>query len=709
MKRMSHIAAHAVWRYRFLLAGLVMVATMFAVRELASLGVSNSLEIWYPQDDPELLNYREFQRAFGSDEIVVVAVRGDASFESDAGIDLVSELTDRYLDIEGVATVTSLVTVPESLADARGRLLSADGMTSALIVQMQVGADIEQRRHQLYAELRDGAAGFGLDSFLGGYGVVFDGLNEASTTGAARLIVSAHLVMVFLLLLFFGRLPPVLLTLLAVGVASTITMGLYAATGNQLNMVTMVLPTLVLVIGIADCVHILRSVAAVDRDLGQAQRVIKGLATVIRPCFLMTITTAAGFLGLTTSGLPVVQQLGWFGAAGMIVAFVAALVVVTCGLSWVQFEPVSRQSRLDGVATKLFRLGSDWPKFTIALFLLLAGISGVGIAMLNSDTDSIGYLRKSHIVRQDSDYIEATIGPYVPVEFTITSRGELFTPENADAVWAWQNRVLQIENIGWSWSLLGAIGLPANEPPSHAGMEVLEARLERMRRFAPLTVRAMISDSNELRVSFGAPIMSARSVQKLIGDIVAVAELPPELTLRPAGYSPLYTRIVDEIVTSQVRGFVAAIVLIVVLLGIAMRSWRRVLLAVPANAVPVALTLGLMGLSGIPLDVASATIASVILGLVVDDTVHLLQPYPPAGIRASLAIANKRAGGTLIMTSIVLAGGFLVLGLAEIRSIAWFGVLTSFAVSVAIVSDLTLLPALARLGCRSGAKPSASL
>jgi hypothetical protein len=140
--------------------------------------------------------------------------------------------------------------------------------------------------------------------------------------------------------------------------------------------------------------------------------------------------------------------------------------------------------------------------------------------------------------------------------------------------------------------------------------------------------------------------------------------------------------------------------MIVALIGLAMRSWRRTLLALPANAVPVMLTLGLMGLTGIPLDVASATIASVILGLVVDDTVHLLRPGPDDAIGPSLDKAVGRVGGTLIMTSLVLAAGFLVLGLAEIRSIAWFGVLTSFAVLTAVVADLTLLPAISSLGQR---------
>ena len=131
-----------------------------------------------------------------------------------------------------------------------------------------------------------------------------------------------------------------------------------------------------------------------------------------------------------------------------------------------------------------------------------------------------------------------------------------------------------------------------------------------------------------------------------------------------------------------------------------MRSLRHVALAVPANLTPVLLTLGLMGFTGIPLDVATATIATVILGLVVDDTVHILRPQ--ADIRNvrlsdSLLASSRNSGGTLLMTSVILSLGFLVLGLAEIRSISWFGFLTSFAMAVAIITDLMLLPALARL------------
>jgi hypothetical protein len=410
---------------------------------------------------------------------------------------------------------------------------------------------------------------------------------------------------------------------------------------------------------------------------------------------------------LTASGLPAVQQLGWFGATGMIAAFICSITIVTAGLSWKATEPQVSRSVADTAAVFLCNFGVRNSKTVVAVFLVLAAIAGYGISQLNTDTESIGYLKKSHVVRQDSDFIESKFGAYVPIEFTVTADDGILTAQNLDAIDRWQKNARNLEKVYWSWSLVNAFGLLPNETPSSVGIERLRQRFDRIRQFSPATVRSMMNGDREIRVSFGAPILSSVAVQNLIHEITQRANFPAGLTLKPAGYAPLYTRIIDEIVISQVRGFGLAIVLIVILLGIGMRSIRRVLLAIPANALPVAMTLGLMGLTGIPLDVASATIASVILGLVVDDTVHMLRPAGNGGIIESLKVAAGKAGGTLVLTTVILAGGFLVLGLADIRSIAWFGVLTSFAVIVAILGDLLLLPALSKLFFRERAHSGA--
>jgi hypothetical protein len=506
--------------------------------------------------------------------------------------------------------------------------------------------------------------------------------------------------MILLLWIFFRKPVPVIVTLLSVGVAIVWTMGIYVALDRQLNMVTMALPTLVLVIGIADSVHLLRAVAAESRDLPHAERIIRALATMLPPCFITSVTTAAGFLALTTSSLPIVRHLGLFGAIGMLCAFVASFVLLTAALSWTVSEPKADEGRADRIAARLSGVGLRHPGRTIAAFTVAGALFLFGLTQVVVDTDSYGYLKKGHVIHRDSQFIQNTMGPYVPVDFIVTAPEGVLSPDVLDSVQAWQVKVLSEDGIGWSWSLLDALGIAHDTAPSSLPAGELGIKLDRIRRFSPVTIRSMIAGDTQLRVSFGTEVMSARTVQELMIRVQSYADLPDGVKLKPTGYTPLYTRIVDEIVSSQLRGFATALTLIVILLGLGMRSIRRVALAIPANLFPVLLTLGLMGFTGIPLDVATATIATVILGLVVDDTVHILRP-PTArtdvSLSESLRDSSRKSGGTLLITSVILALGFLVLGMAEIRSIAWFGLLTSFATAVAIITDLMLLPALARL------------
>ena len=700
MKSFWRNTAEFIWHWRFLLAAICIAFAALASMQLRALTVSNTLEIWYPEDDPELIQYREFQEQYGNDEVVIAAVTRDEGFDHEDGDHLLEDLTDSLFDIDGVASVSSRITVPLSLRDARDRLLSEDGKTTVLIVQMMAGADIEAQRHRILEDIKAIFVAFGLPYHLAGYGVIYDTLNEESTVGATTLIISAHALMILLLWIFFRKPVPVVVTLLAVGVAIIWTMGIYVALDRQLNMVTMALPTLVLVIGIADSVHLLRAVATEPTDLPHAERIIRALAAVLPPCFITSVTTAAGFLALTTSSLPIVRHLGLFGAIGMLCAFVASFVLLTAALSWKPTEPKADEGRADRLAACLSGVGLKYPRRTIGAFAITGSLFLFGMTELVVDTDSYGYLKKDHVIRRDSDFIQNTMGPYVPVDFIVSAPAGVLAPAILDSVQAWQARVLSEDGIGWSWSLLDALGIGQGTAPSSLPAGQIRSKLDRIRRFSPVTVASMIAGDTQLRVSFGTEVMSARTVQDLMNRVQTYAEFPDGVELKPAGYTPLYTRIVDEIVSSQLKGFATALTLIVILLGLVMRSVRRVALAIPANLFPVLLTLGLMGLTGIPLDVATATIATVILGLVVDDTVHMLRPPTDrsnASLSDSLLASSRKAGGTLLITSVILSLGFLVLGMAEIRSIAWFGLLTSFAMACAIVTDLLLLPALARL------------
>lgn len=690
------------WRNRIPLFILSLIAWGLSVVALENLRVANSLDVWYPLGSTELRRYESFKKLFGNDEFVVVAVTNDQSFDSEGGQELLETYTERFYDIDGVATITSLLTVPSSMRDVRARLLSDDGQTTIILMQMMGGPEAEEARPLVLAEIRAAIDEMGLQAKLAGNGVIYDALNQASTTGARELLVSAHIAMFVLLAIFYRRFVAVVATLLAVIMATSWMMGIYALMDRPLNMVTMALPTLVLVMGVANCAHLLRSVARMPDKGNHQERVIAGLAKTAWPCFVTSITTAVGFLSLSVAPLPVIANLGMYGAAGMIFALVASFIVVSFFLGWracvPQYSPGGALSRLSRSMTAI---ACAAPRRTIAAFVVLGVVAAFGVLRLDADTNSIAYLPKNHPVRMDSDFIESHIGAYASMDFLVLgSANPASDLEMLDAVQAWQQQAVKLPKVDWTWSLIDAVSIAGDSKPSALGAEVLQTRLERVERLFPLTTRTLLGEGNVLRVSFGVPMQSAGSARALVRELTDLAAMPSGIRVEVAGYIPLYTQIIDEIVSSQLRGFAVAIPLIMILLGVALRSWPSALLAMPASLLPILATLGLMGWVSIPLDVATATIATVVLGLVVDDAVHLLHHASQNGIPgrpdiAGLIRANRATGSTLLLTSIVLVTGFLLLGLAEIRSIRWFGLLGAFAMAFAIVADMMLLPALA--------------
>ncbi len=155
---------------------------------------------------------------------------------------------------------------------------------------------------------------------------------------------------------------------------------------------------------------------------------------------------------------------------------------------------------------------------------------------------------------------------------------------------------------------------------------------------------------------------------------------------------------VTDVQQTQLRSFPIAFLLVTLLIGALLRSIRFAVIAMIPTLVPVIATVGILGWLGLSLDVGRAMLAAVILGIAVDDSVHLLVPFKrelsrTGDVRASIRYAMLSAGRSIITSSLALSIGFLSLMLSSWQSISSFGFLASIAILVALVADLVVLPA----------------
>jgi predicted RND superfamily exporter protein len=293
------------------------------------------------------------------------------------------------------------------------------------------------------------------------------------------------------------------------------------------------------------------------------------------------------------------------------------------------------------------------------------------------DTYTMEFLSPDHPVRRDSELIESRLAPYVPMEFLVRPADGAARPELLTAIGRWQRAGERLPGVGWSWSLIddAAAGMQL-EPPVDAAAA--------------------------LRVTFSVRMQSSKNVDRTMRELLAEARLPAGAMVQPAGYLPLYVRMIDYVVESQISGFAFAFIAVFGVIALAFRSARIAALAVPSNLLPLLVIFGAMGIAGIRLDAATVTIATVVLGLIVDDTVHFLHCLraelgrhddPAAALRATVG----SAGHAVLITALVMTLGFSVFALSEIKSLVHFGLLIALAMATSVLTDLVLIPALVML------------
>jgi uncharacterized protein len=683
----------------------------------ASVPTDNSLAVWFVRDDPALERYRSFLREFGNDEVVVIAYRSAAGITTEE-MRLQRAAGEGLLEVDGVARVLSAVSLmelvpgPAEAASGLRRLgLATDDGVLAIYAWLEPREDLDARRGAILDSMGAVVAATlgeaGRTVRWAGVGVLYEGLNRQTERDASLFLGLAILVMAGLLRLVLGRWSAVALALAAPLVATAAVVGTVAWTGHSMNLVMAALPALVLVIGVAGAVHIYLEWFRARRDSpagtvterrALAAEVVSRMAV---PTLFAAVTTALGFLALMASRMAVVRELGMFAAVGVLTVWALTVLISAAGLSLLDL-PVPKRAFGGRIRERLAVLGPAlrrrrmwvWLGFGVAAAVLMAGASRVVV-----DTHTIGLLPETSRVVQDSRWIEANLGLYTPLEFVVRPPGGLaLAPGSLDGIRRWQAVAESHPGVDRTLAVTDLLALSGQPLPGSA--EEARATIEAYRAATGDDLSDYVSgDGRATRVTAFVPMGTARDFAAAVRALTAEGDraMGAERSFTAAGYLPLYVRIVDYTVSSALLGLGLAFLAVFVVLALLLRSGWTVMAAIPPNLFAVATVFGVMGWVGIPLDIATATVGAIVLGIAVDDTVHFLHRYATAraaGAPDPAVDALTGAGPALVLTSVVLALGLGVLTAAGSLSIVYFGLLTALAVTAALLADLLLLPTL---------------
>lgn len=730
-------------------AALTIIAVLLLLPGplLLKVRLDNAPEMYFPQSSPAVAFDRSVREHFPQDQVLLALFTGPEIYNA-TFLSSLHELTERLEGSPLVERAISVTTVDhiratpdgfavESLlgpghvtndvdtnrarvledAFAPGALASADGQSMALIVR-PAPLNGSLQRLTLNNLLETGIGDAGLDSNLtaiAGHVALDVAQLKAMLQDLALLIPGTLGIALLLLWLMFRRWLVLGVSIVAITSVTGTAIALLVTMAMPFTLITAIMPPLLTALTAAMVMHLFNAICNADANgLRGEARMRSALRTITKPVLFTALTTACGLISLVASPIRPIATFGLISAVGVLVA--AGLTVAVLPPIILKFDrhPWVRQrqnfSRIDRFTTRLLRISLRRPTWVVASATALLVTCGALIPRIVVETDLYAFFKSTHPINQATGAVERQLTGVIPLEVVFTSKQvddlkDTARLEAIDGVAQWLEARPEVDHT---------IAMPELIAEMHAafeGRQDLPARP--LPDSAPLIEQYLLfyngrelSDVVEpsftrTRILVSLNVHGATALNALLLDLHLHLEAnpPADLTWNTAGMGRLFAEQERLLIRGQVNSLYLVAGLITGLMLLLWRSVRMTAVSLAPNFAPVIFIFGFMGLFGIWLDMATAMVASVAIGIAIDDTIHLLHGYREQRTRGrnevtAIARSIRHRGRALVATSIVLAAQFLLMALSPFQPTAIFGALTALGLVVALFFDLLVLPSL---------------
>ncbi len=489
-----------------------------------------------------------------------------------------------------------------------------------------------------------------------------------------------------------------------------ITLGIMGWLGLTMNMVTVALPPVLWVLSTAYVVHLIRYYdAAIHRGASPEDAIDRALAIGTRPCFLAATTTCLGFLALLTADMVPVRELGLAAALGIPVAFVVTFGLAPVLLQYFQPAP-SRKRERDGGSGLLFGVRYARPLIFGAVVLSIACLFFT--TRVDIKSNPLNFLAPSSAIVQDSSVVAERFTGLYTLETVMELNDSWLNPTTWPAIESQTQALQRAAGVARVISPLDYLK-KLNQWAAGGGEESYRLPQDRERAEALVAevpeddrapLQALVSpDGTRVRLSTLVSVMEGDELLAIVDASTASLEQLERVT--GSYHTGVVLRLVQAqfaLIDTQLKSLGLAMLIIFGCIALGLRSFRLLVLSLAPNLAPVLALFGIMGLTGISLDPATVMVAAMVLGIAVDDTMHLLltwrERWQESGDpEIALRDAVRVNGPAMTATTWMACAGFLVLSLSSFAPIRYFGLLSAAAMAVALLADLWLLPALIQL------------
>ena len=746
----------AVLRFRWLVVLAAVLAAVTIGSGAGKLEFASNYRVFFSDENPELVAFEELQATYTKNDNFVFVLEpsdGDAfSTDTLAAVELLTETAWHIpfaIRVDSISNFQHTVGVEDDLivedlfrgasgmsADERARrgevalaepllanqLVTSDGTVTAVNVVLQYPEKSLTEVPEAVEFARDlrrliETQHPNIDVSLTGVSMLNNAFAETGVSDLGTLIPIMFGVILLLTLLILRSASATFATVGVIMLSTMVGMGWAGFMGIKLTPISASAPTIILTLAIADSIHILIALrSAMRAGMAKSEAIIDAIRLNFLPVGVTSITTIIGFLALNFSDSPPFWHLGNITAVGIAAAWLFSITLLPALISILPYKAkqTTGNDRGESAMARVEEFVISKPR------RILVGLGGATLLLtafiptIDFNDQWTQYFDERVEFRRDTDQALEHLGMY-PIEYSVPAQesGGISDPEYlanlerfADFL-RLQPEVVHVYSFSDIMKRLNK-NLHGDDESYYQTPNDREEAAQYLLLYElslpyglDLNDRINI-DKSATRITATLGDVNSIQTKRLLDatDVWMQTNLPAWMQAKPTSAQVMFTYIAERNVSNMVSGTIVAIAAIAVILMLALQSFRLGLLSLIPNGLPMLATFGAWALIVGEVGFSVATVASISLGIIVDDTVHLLSKYVRARREGNLTAADairyafKSVGVAIVVNTVILASGFLVLLTSSFKVNADMGLLTALAIVFALILDFLFLPAL---------------
>ncbi|EJL7829505.1 MMPL family transporter [Vibrio vulnificus] len=537
----------------------------------------------------------------------------------------------------------------------------------------------------------------------------------AAQNDSATLVPTMLLVILVFLTLMLRSFLSVLATLVVIIGAIVATLGIVGWAGMFLHVASVNVPTLIMTLAVADCVHVIASMRHFMRQgMPKSQAIHRSVTLNFVPIIITSVTTAIGFLMMNMSDSPVLRDFGNLSALGVMIACVLSVSLLPALLNLLPVRFSAKQAaKSSDIMDKLADLVVHRRNVLLPLSIVVIAGSAALIPYNKVNDESVKYFDTSSEFRQAADFMEQRIGGMTTMSIAIKTHQSqgIASPEFLEVLGEftrWLREQPETDHVASLSDIYKRLN--KNMHGDDSAYYALPAERELAAQYLLLYEMSLpfgLDLNNQVNVDKSS--VKLQLTVKNLGSVELVAleeriyqwfaSNAPRYQVVASSPSLMFAHIGETNMASMLSTLPITLILISALMIFALRSWRLGVISLVPNIAPAVIGFGLWALISGEINLGLSVVVTLTLGIVVDDAVHFLAKYQHArkeGQNAEQAVryAFHTVGRALWITTVVLVAGFSVLAMSQFRLNSDMGQLSAIVIFVALVIDFVLLPSL---------------